>query len=193
VTLTGTNLTGTTAVNVSGTGVSVSNIIVVNATTVTATFTIGGNATLSVRTVSVTTPGGTSNTVTFTVVAGVPALTPPTGNFGTVTRGSLTGPVQVFTLTNNSAVTLTGIAQGALGGTNPTEFFIIRLLSTCGPAVPGQLLGQTTLAPGAACIVTVQFRPLATPAPGPTGPQSATVSVTDAVGTQASTLTGNAQ
>ena len=116
-------------------------------------------------------------------------LTPTTRNFGTVTRGSTTGPVQTFSLTNTGNVTLTGITQGALGGTNPTEFTIIRLLSTCGPAGGGQLAGQTSLAPGAACLVTVQFRPLTTQT---TGAKSATVSVSDAAGTQTSTLTGTA-
>jgi hypothetical protein len=67
VTLTGTNLTGTTAVTVSGGRVTVSNITVVNATTVTANFSIAANATLSARTVTVTTAGGPSNGVTFTV------------------------------------------------------------------------------------------------------------------------------
>ncbi len=199
VTLTGTNLTGATAVNVSGTGVTVSGITATS-TTVTATFTITGSATLSARTVSVTTPGGTSNTVTFTVVAGIPALSPTTRNFGTVIRNcpgttpaqilacSL-DPIQIFTLTNNGSVPLTGIAQGALGGVNASEFSIVRLLSTCGPVGGGQLAGQTTLAPGAACVVTVQFRPLTTQT---TGVKNATVSVTDLAGTQISTLTGNA-
>ena len=67
VTLTGTNLTGATAVNVSGGNITVSNVTVVNATTVTATFTVGRGAATGGRNVSVTTPGGTSNNVTFTV------------------------------------------------------------------------------------------------------------------------------
>jgi len=201
VTLTGTNLTGTSAVTVlSGAGVTVSALTVVNATTVTATFTIAGTAALTPRTVSVTTPGGTSNTVTFTVVAGVPTLTPTARNFGTVIRNCpgitpaqilacALDPIQIFTLTNNGSVPLTGITQGTLGGLNATQFFIVRTLSTCGPAVGGQLQGQTTLAPGTACVVTVQFRPLTTQ---PTGVKTATVSVTDLAGTQTSTLTGNA-
>jgi len=93
-------------------------------------------------------------------------------------------------LTNNGNVPLTGIAQAALIGLNPTEFSIIRLVSTCGPSGNGQLAGQTTLAPGAACVVSVQFRPLTTQ---PLGAQAASVSVTDAAGTQTSTLTGTAQ
>jgi len=93
-------------------------------------------------------------------------------------------------LTNTGNAPLTGIGQAALGGTNPTEFSIVRLLSTCGPTGNGQIAGQTTLAPGAACVVTVQFRPLTTQT---TGAKSATVSVTDVAGTQTSTLTGTAQ
>ena len=131
--------------------------------------------------------GGTGVTP---VVSGV--LAPPTRNFGTVTRGTtLTGPVQLFTLTNNGNVPLTGITQASLTGANAADFFIIRLLSTCGPAGGGQLAGQTTLAPGAACLITVQFRPQA--APALIGVKNATVSVTDAAGTQTSTLTGTAQ
>jgi len=120
------------------------------------------------------------------------ALTPTSHSFGNATRGvgALTAPTQVFTLTNTGNATLTGIAQATPGGTNPTEFSIVRLASTCGPAGNGQLIGQTSLAPGAACVVTVQFRPLTTQ---PIGGQSATVSVTDAAGTQTSTLTGTAQ
>jgi hypothetical protein len=130
-------------------------------------------------------------TGTGTVALVAAALTPTSHNFGTAGRGvgALGAPTQVFTLTNTGNVTLTGIAQGALGGTNPTEFSVVRLLSTCGPAGGGQLAGQTTLAPGAACMVTVQFRPLTTQT---TGAKSATISVTDAAGTQTSALTGTA-
>jgi len=65
------------------------------------------------------------------------------------------------------------------------------LLSTCGPAGGGQLLGQTTLAPGAACAVTVQFRPLTTDLINSVRP--ATVQVTDSAGTQTSLLNGTAR
>ena len=92
VTLTGTNLTGTSAVNVSGTGVGVTNIVVVNDTTVTATFTISNTATRNARTVTVTSPGGTSNAVTFTIVSPVlSSISPNTGNRGTSVPVTLTG------------------------------------------------------------------------------------------------------
>jgi hypothetical protein len=69
VILTGTNLTGA-SVNASGNSNSfaVSNVVVVNATTVTATITVSRNPNpTGTHTLSVTTPGGTSNTVSFTV------------------------------------------------------------------------------------------------------------------------------
>ena len=101
-------------------------------------------------------------------------------------------PSQAFTLTNTGNVTLTGIAQGVLGGTsaNDANYSIVNLLSTCGPAGGGQVAANTTLAPGATCVVRVQFKPLTAQA---AGSKPATISVTDAAGTQTSTLTGTAR
>jgi hypothetical protein len=115
---------------------------------------------------------------------------PGTGILGTV--ACLADPVQAFTLTNTGNVTLTGIGQGALGGTasNDANYTIVRALSTCGPNGNGQVLGpHTTLAPGSTCVVTVQFKPLTSQA---AGAKPATVTVTDAAGTQTSTLSGTA-
>jgi Abnormal spindle-like microcephaly-assoc'd, ASPM-SPD-2-Hydin len=171
-----------------------------------ATLAAGGNCTITV-TFSPTTTGAKTGTVTITANVGVTgspvalsgtgvapviaATLTPTSWTTSATRGCglLTCPVQMFTLTNTGNVNLTGIGQGALGGTNASEFSILRFASTCGPAGGGQLLGQTTLAPGAACVVTVRFTPLTTQT---TGVKNATVSVTDLAGTQTSTLTGTA-
>ena len=113
---------------------------------------------------------GSPVSLTGTGVAAVisATLTPTSHAYGNAPRGvgALLAPSQVFTLTNTGNITLTGIAQGALSGTNPAEFAVARLVSTCGPAGGGQLLGQTTLAPGASCTVTVQFRPLTTQTTG---------------------------
>jgi hypothetical protein len=100
-------------------------------------------------------------------------------------------PAQVFTLTNTGSAPLTGISQGALGGTaaNDANYSIVHLLSTCGPAGGGQLASNTTLAAGGTCTVVVQFKPLTAQA---AGLKPATVSVTDAAGTQTSTLNGTA-
>jgi hypothetical protein len=167
------------------------------------TLAAGANCTITV-TFSPTTTGAKTGTVTVTAsvtVANSPvsltgtgvtavvsaSLTPTSWNTsctGTLGCGLL-APTQVFTLTNTGNVPLTGIAQGALGGTNANQWTVTRLLSTCGPAGNGQLMGVTTLTPGNSCIVTVRFQPTTTGAKGP-----ATISVTDIAGTQSSTLTG---
>jgi hypothetical protein len=155
--------------------------------------------------------GAFSGTLTITanaVVAGSPvsltgtgvapvvgaSLSPTSRNFGSSARGvsAFAAPTQLFRLTNTGNVTLTGITQGAISGTDAADFPVVRVTSTCGPAGGGQLLGQTTLAPGASCAVTVQFRPPTTDTVGAKGP--ATLTITDAAGTQTSTpLTGTAQ
>jgi IPT/TIG domain-containing protein len=106
VTLTGTNFTPTgTSVTVSGTGITVSNLIVVNDTIITATFTISASATISARTVSVTTSSGTSNTQAFTVLGPVlTSIAPSTGARGTTVPVTLTGAG----LTGATAVTVSG-------------------------------------------------------------------------------------
>jgi hypothetical protein len=164
--------------------------------TIGIVYSPGTGVTSSTGTATITasvTVSGSPVALTGTGVAGVTSasLTPTSHNFLTATRGVgvLTAPSQVFTLTNTGNVTLTGIGHGTLGGTNPTEFSIVNLLSTCGPAGGGQLFSTTTLAPGASCSVTVQFRPQTSQS---TGSKSATISVSDLAGTQTSTLTGTA-
>ena len=94
VTLTGTNFVSGATVAVGGTGVSVSQVTVVNASTITANFTLASGATLGARTVAVTTSGGTTGTVNFTVNAATPSLvsmSPTSGQKGTAAAVTLTG------------------------------------------------------------------------------------------------------
>jgi hypothetical protein len=65
--LTGTNFVAGSTVVVSNSGITVSGVTVVSATEITATFTIAPSAALGAANVSVTTGGGTSGTVSFTV------------------------------------------------------------------------------------------------------------------------------
>jgi len=113
ITLTGSGLTGTTAINVSGAGVTVSGLTVVNDTSVTATFTITAGAGLTARTVSVTAPGGTSNTETFTVV------NPPVATLGSVAPNSSTtaqrGTTVPVTLTGTNFTTGSTVAVSGAG------------------------------------------------------------------------------
>ncbi len=161
----------------------------------TATGAKTGSVTITANVAVSGSPVGLTGTGVAPVVAA--SLTPTSHGFGNATRGcTLTGttacPAQLFVLTNTGNVTLTGIGQGAISGSSASDFPVFRLTSTCGPAGGGQLAGQTTLAPGASCVITVRFAPPTSDTAGAKGP--AMLSVTDAAGTQTATpLSGTAQ
>ncbi len=172
VTITGTNLTGTTAINVTGAGIAVSNIAVVSDATVTATFTIAANATLGARNVTITTPAGTSNAGTFTVVAPpAPTLTsivPASETRGTSVSVTLTGTnfvtgstvaatpaVAGFTISNVAVVsptsitaTFTSTTATALGNVNIDVVTAGGATNTLPFAINGPVLTSITPASG---------------------------------------------
>ena len=179
VTLTGTNLTGATAITVSGNGVSVSGISVVNSTTVTANFAISGSASLSPRSVTITTANGTSNAVTFTVVVPpVPALTsisPNTGVRNTVVPVTLTGT----NLTGTTAVNVSGpgVSVAGIHVVNDTSV-TVNLTVSAGASPTARNVSVTT--PGGTSntvTFTVQGSTLASIAPT-SGTRGTTVAVT---------------
>jgi hypothetical protein len=117
VTLIGTNLIGASSLNISGTGVIVTNLVVTSTTTATATLTIAPTAAVSSRTASITTAGGISNTVTFTVTnppaPTLTSITPITGAHGTTVAVTLTG-ANFTTAGTTVAVSGTGVTVSAV-------------------------------------------------------------------------------
>jgi hypothetical protein len=108
---------------------------------------------------------------TGTSAAPQAALTPTTSDFGSLTVGT-SSPAAVFTLANagNAALSISSIT---LAGANASSFSVGS--NTCG----------TMLAAGASCTVSVTFSPTSA------GSAMAMLNIVDAVGTQASTLTGS--
>jgi hypothetical protein len=122
VTLIGTNLIGASTVppvgvTVSGGGVTVTGVTV-GSTEITATFAISATATPGIRNVMVTTPGGTSNALPFTVGPYLTSISPTSGLRGTSPTVTLTGAV----LTGTTAVTVsgTGVPTSAVTVVNDT-------------------------------------------------------------------------
>jgi IPT/TIG domain len=133
VVLTGTNLTGSIMNLPAGITVAAPVVVNANATTVTATFVIGAGATLGSQGVTITTPGGITGPVAFTVTPPVPTLTsitPNAGAAGTTVSVTLNG-------TNLSGGTLT-----ILGAAGVTASNVV--------ATPTQITATLTITSGAA-------------------------------------------
>ncbi len=178
VTFTGTNLTGAFAVTGVGALIPVTNITVVSPTTVRATLNISAIAPLGIRNLGITTPGGTSNTLPFTVTGGTAAFTGPTPALTTTpaNRNTKSGTV---TLRNSAA----GANAGAL--TLTAAPVVNRVTGTGAFTVTGGTCASgTVLAPGGTCTITVQYVP---PATG-SATSTAHVTITDS---GAATLTQN--
>jgi hypothetical protein len=150
----------------------------------TGTATITGSLTVTGSPVALT---GTGAAPVFKLSPATWSPTQTRNCPGTTPIGILActlDPAQVFTLTNTGTIPLTGVTQATLSGANTADYSIVAIGTTCGKA------GFTTLAPNASCLVTVQFKPRTAEA---AGTKTATVSVTDAAGTQSATLTGTAR
>ena len=156
VTFIGTNLTGTFAVNGIGPLIPVTNLTVVSPTTVRATLNISRVAPLGIRNLGLTTPGGASNTLPFTVTSGTPAFTGPAPALTTTpaNRSPKTGTVTL----RNSA---TGANAGPL---KLTAAPMVNRVSGTGAftVTGGTCVSGLVLAPAATCTITVHYVPPAT-------------------------------
>ena len=136
VTLTGTGFVAPLSLN-SGTGITVSNVSVVSATTATATLTIAANAATGGHNVSVTTAGGTSGNVSFSITSAavVPTLTsisPSSGSQGSSVPVTLTGTGFVAPLTFNSGSGITVSNVSVVSATSATATLTIAANAATG-------------------------------------------------------------
>jgi hypothetical protein len=144
VTLTGTNLNGATAITLTpGTGIT-AGFVSINPTTITASFIISSTAALGPRLVTITTPGGTSNAVQFTVPSAlISSVAPSTG---------LRGQTLSLTLTGENFTGATGLTAAPATGLTISGFSVVN--STTATA---------TLTIGATAVAGVHTFTIATP------------------------------
>ena len=154
VTLTGNNFVEGATVNISGTGVTADTITVASATQITTTFTIASNAGLGGHNVSVTTPGGTTGNVTFTV-SNPPAPTLASISPNTGTRG------------NSVAVTLTGANFASAGSTINVSGTGVTVSGTTVVSAT-QITATFTIAPNAAVTGAARIHNVSVTTPGGT-------------------------
>jgi hypothetical protein len=159
VSIYGSGLTGATAVTVPGGSVTVGPIMVVGDTQINTTFTFTTTAALTARAVTVTAPGGVSNSVAFTVTAPatptLASIAPPSGGRATIIPVTLTGtnfpavgPVAVAV--SGAGVTVSGVAV-----TSPTTINATFTISAT--ATLGAHNVSVTVAGAAAASNTVPF------------------------------------
>ena len=104
-------ISGGTSLSVSGTGVAVSNVAVVNPAQLTATFTIASGAPAGIRQATVTTVGGTSTGVSFTLTGPPPVtdtIPPVPGNFGSVASSVTANTLRISWVAGTDNVTPQG-------------------------------------------------------------------------------------
>ena len=177
--------TGTATLNISNIGVS--GDFAISAKTCGSTVAVGASCTVSVtftptaigtRTGSLTFTGDASPATQIVALSGVGtaiSLSPSSLNFGAVTVGT-TSAAKSITVHNAgaSSVTFTGFS---IAGTNPGDFLISG--NACGSSIAG----------GASCTVSIEFKPTAT------GTRKGTLRVADNGGgsPQTAALTGTGQ
>jgi len=179
ITITGTNLTGATGVSFNG--VAGTSVTVVNATTITVIVPAGATT----GNVTVTTAGGTSNGLPFTVTLPVPAITrlnPTSGLVGTTVTITGTG--------------FTGATSVSFNGTAATTFTVVSATSITVTVPAGATTGAVTVTTpggtsnGVTFTVTLPAPAITSLAPA-TGPVGTTVTITGTGFTGATSVSFN--
>ena len=170
VTLTGTNFVPGASVTVSNPGVTVSNVVVSSTSQITAMFTIASSATLGATNVAVTTSGGTSSPVVFTVLPPTPVLTSISPSAGTVGR-----TVNVTLAGSNFVTGATVNVTGGVTVSNVTVVSVSQITATFAipaTATPGPVTVAVSTTGGTSGTVVFTINPgltITTASPLPTG------------------------
>ena len=138
VTLTGTNFFAGSTVATNNPGIAVGGVSVVSETQITASFAIAANANLGAANVTVTTLGGTTSAVSFTVAPPPPTLTsvsPASGAQAASVPLTLTGAsflTGATVATGNPGITVNNVS--VTSSTQITATFTIAANAATGPA-----------------------------------------------------------
>ena len=145
ISITGTNATSFSETNACGTSLAAGGSCVV---TVTFKPTVAGSLTATLKAVdnAGNSPQSVALSGTATAVPSTLSFTPTSLTFASTILGTTTA-AQVITIKNTGTTTATFSAASAITGTNATSFLISA--TTC----------STTLAAGASCTNSVEFKP----------------------------------
>jgi mucin-19 len=159
----GTALTGATGVSFSGSGVTAAILSGGTDSTLPITITVASNASLDLRTFTVTTPGGTSPAFNgFTVVRPtITGISPSTGTVGFSIAATINGS----NLSGASAVTFsgTGVAAAISAGATDT---MVPIMVTVAPGAAAVIRDVTVITTSA---TSVPFTGFTINALGPSG------------------------
>ncbi len=159
VTLAGSNFATGASINISGAGVTASNVVVVNGSQITATLMIAANALSGSYPVAVTTTGGSSGMVPFTVSLTSPpvltSLTPASGVAGTSTSVTLSG--SNFAAGSAISISGSGLTAASVAVVNSSQITAALVISA--NAAPGPHGVQVTGTNGSTGQLTFTVNP----------------------------------
>jgi hypothetical protein len=190
MTITGTNFEPGTTVSISGTGVTASPPTVASATSMSVPLTVASNATLGLRSLTVTTSGGTSTPQSFDVVPPAPTianLTPNSGGPGTSVTVTLTGTN--FVAGTTVQVVGAGVTAGAVTLSSATSLTVP--LTIASNATPGPY-GVTVTTPGGTSAPAIFTVAVAAPAISSLTPNSGAMNSSVTVTIAGANFTGGA-